>query len=214
LVKNFRGWALSDIVLEQMETGKPYPIKGMWIQTNNFLACAAGEPRRHYEAIRKLDFNVVVDLFMTPTAQAVADIVLPAGTFPEKDSADHQNIQGDTGYCASGMQYPLRFLESFEPLRLISRDNLKGSKSSKVLKRAVRWPLAVFPNAERLKSQCKEGKLQRVDGILYLGSPSVESSRFPGAASNLGVVGIVQIDSQNLSPPSVHRWTPFPDFSL
>ena len=39
-----------------------------------------------YEAIRKLDFNVVVDLFMTPTAQAVADIVLPAGTFPEKDS--------------------------------------------------------------------------------------------------------------------------------
>ena len=86
LVKNFRGWALSDIVLEQMETGDPYPIKGMWIQTNNFLACAAGEPRRHYEAIRKLDFNVVVDLFMTPTAQAVADIVLPAGTFPEKDS--------------------------------------------------------------------------------------------------------------------------------
>jgi anaerobic selenocysteine-containing dehydrogenase len=86
LVKNFRAWALSDMVLEQMETGKPYPIKGLWCQTNNFMACTAQDPKRHYEAVRKLEFNVVVDTFMTPTAQAIADIVLPAGTFPEKDS--------------------------------------------------------------------------------------------------------------------------------
>ncbi|MFC1933316.1 molybdopterin-dependent oxidoreductase [Chloroflexota bacterium] len=86
LVKNFRAWAQPDLILEQMETGKPYPIKGFWCQTNNFMACTAQDPRRHYEAIRKLDFNVVVDLFMTPTAQAIADIVLPAGSFPEKDS--------------------------------------------------------------------------------------------------------------------------------
>ena len=86
LVKNFRSWALSDMVLEQMETGKPYPIKGLWCQTNNFMANTAQDPRRHYEAVRKLEFNVVVDTFMTPTAQAIADIVLPAATFPEKDS--------------------------------------------------------------------------------------------------------------------------------
>ena len=86
LVKNFRAWALSDCVLEQMETGKPYPIKGLWCQTNNFLGNTAQDTKRHYEAVRKLDFNVVVDTFMTPTAQAIADIVLPAGTFPEKDT--------------------------------------------------------------------------------------------------------------------------------
>jgi anaerobic selenocysteine-containing dehydrogenase len=86
LVKNFRAWAQPDTVLEQIETGKPYPIKGFWCQTNNFMANTAQDPWRHYEAIRKLDFNVVVDLFMTPTAQAIADIVLPAATFPEKDS--------------------------------------------------------------------------------------------------------------------------------
>jgi anaerobic selenocysteine-containing dehydrogenase len=86
LVKNFRSWALSDMVLEQMETGNPYPIKGLWCQTNNFMANTAQDPKRHYEAVRKLEFNVVVDTFMTPTAQAIADIVLPAGTFPEKDS--------------------------------------------------------------------------------------------------------------------------------
>ncbi len=86
LVKNFRAWAQPDMVLEQMETGNPYPIKGFWCQTNNFMANTAQDPRRHYEAVRKLEFNVVVDLFMTPTAQAVADIVLPAASFPEKDS--------------------------------------------------------------------------------------------------------------------------------
>ncbi len=87
LVKNFRSWAMSDDVLEQMETGKPYPIKGLWCQTNNFLAGTAQDPRRHYEAVRKLEFNVVVDTFMTPTAQAIADIVLPAAAITEKDSA-------------------------------------------------------------------------------------------------------------------------------
>ena len=87
LVKNFRSWAMSDDVLEQMETGKPYPIKGLWCQTNNFIAGTAQDPRRHYEAVRKLEFNVVVDTFMTPTAQAIADIVLPAAAITEKDSA-------------------------------------------------------------------------------------------------------------------------------
>jgi anaerobic selenocysteine-containing dehydrogenase len=86
LVKNFRAWAQPDLVLEQMETGLPYPIKGLWLQTNNFLANTAQDPKRHYEAVRKLEFNVVVDTFMTPTAQAIADIVLPAATFAEKDS--------------------------------------------------------------------------------------------------------------------------------
>lgn len=37
------------------------------------------------EALKKLDFVVAVDLFMTPTAQ-LADVVLPAASFLEKDS--------------------------------------------------------------------------------------------------------------------------------
>jgi len=86
LVKNFRAWAQPDLVLEQIETGRPYPIKGFWCQTNNFMANTAQEPERHYKAVSKLDFNVVVDLFMTPTAQAIADIVLPAASIAEKDS--------------------------------------------------------------------------------------------------------------------------------
>ena len=86
LVKNFRAWALSDSILEQMESGKPYPIKGLWLFTNNFMACTGQDPKRHYEAVKNLEFNVVVDVFMTPTAQAIADIVLPGASFAEKDS--------------------------------------------------------------------------------------------------------------------------------
>ena len=86
LVKNFRAWAQEDAIIEQMETGKPYPIHGLWIQASNPLANQAQDTRRHYEAAKKLDFIAVVDTFMTPTAQLLADIVLPAASFPEKDS--------------------------------------------------------------------------------------------------------------------------------
>jgi anaerobic selenocysteine-containing dehydrogenase len=72
-------------VIDQMLTGRPYPIKASWIQgTNTFVTEA--DPRRVYEAFHKIDFNVVVDLFMTPTALAFADIVLPAVSYAEKDS--------------------------------------------------------------------------------------------------------------------------------
>ncbi len=85
-VKNFRAWVQPDVLIEQMETGKPYPVKAAWIQTSNVIGGQAAEPRRHYEALKKLDFIVYVDLFQTPTSMAVADIFLPAATFPEKNS--------------------------------------------------------------------------------------------------------------------------------
>ena len=86
LVMRSRALSSPDTVLEQIFTGKPYPIKGAWIQTNNALAGMAAEPQKWHEALKKLEFVVVVDLFMTPTAVACADIVLPAATFLEKDS--------------------------------------------------------------------------------------------------------------------------------
>jgi len=74
-----------DEVLFAMESGEPYPIKASWNQTNNFLACMAADPKRVIPIYKNLEFNVVVDLFMTPTAVALADIVLPAATFTERD---------------------------------------------------------------------------------------------------------------------------------
>ncbi len=74
-----------DAVIDQMLTGKPYPIKASWIQTTNTFVCGAADSRRTYQAFKGLDFNVVVDLFMTPSVMAFADIVLPAAMYPERD---------------------------------------------------------------------------------------------------------------------------------
>ena len=62
------GRVATEATAEQILTGKPYPIKAAWIQGTNPIAGNAAEPKKVYAALRKLDFVVVVDLFMTPTA--------------------------------------------------------------------------------------------------------------------------------------------------
>lgn len=73
-----------DMLLNAMETGKPYPIKATWMLTNNPITCMGAEPQRILPALQSMDFNVVVDIFMTPTALAVADVILPAASFAER----------------------------------------------------------------------------------------------------------------------------------
>lgn len=73
-----------DDMLAAMETGKPYPIRGTWIIGANPIACMGAESERVLAALRRMDFNVVNDLFMTPTIMACADVVLPVATFCEK----------------------------------------------------------------------------------------------------------------------------------
>jgi len=86
MIKGFRGWVQPDVLIEQMETGKPYPVKAAWIQTSNIIGGQAADPKRHYEAMKKLDFIVCIDLFQTPTTMALADIILPAVSIAEKES--------------------------------------------------------------------------------------------------------------------------------
>jgi anaerobic selenocysteine-containing dehydrogenase len=62
--------------------GEPYPVKAMFVMAANpVLTCANSNVVE--EALRKLDFLAVADIFMTPTVK-LADIVLPACTFLEK----------------------------------------------------------------------------------------------------------------------------------
>ncbi len=73
-----------DALLEAMETGEPYPIKAMFMMQNNAIACMGAQPQRILPALQKMEFNVVVDLFLTPTALACADVLLPAACFAER----------------------------------------------------------------------------------------------------------------------------------
>jgi anaerobic selenocysteine-containing dehydrogenase len=86
LLRNFRGWGQPDRAVEQMLSGDPYPIKACWIQTTNMLGGQAADTKMHYEALKAMEFNVVVDLFPNPTTMAAADIILPAATIAEKES--------------------------------------------------------------------------------------------------------------------------------
>jgi anaerobic selenocysteine-containing dehydrogenase len=70
---------LSAIIDEQ-----PYPIRAVGIFGSNPLLTWANS-RRVYEAFRKVNFMVVSDLVMTPTA-ALADIVLPVTSYLETDA--------------------------------------------------------------------------------------------------------------------------------
>ncbi len=67
---------------DQVLSGKPYPIKAL-IVTGGNPALTMPESNKTVEAIKKLDFVVVINPFMTETAE-LAHIVLPACTFLEK----------------------------------------------------------------------------------------------------------------------------------
>jgi thiosulfate reductase/polysulfide reductase chain A len=70
-------------MLQAMREGTPYPIKAFLVFGNNTLTTYANT-KLVYESLMKLDFMVCADLFMTPTAE-LADIVLPAASWPELD---------------------------------------------------------------------------------------------------------------------------------
>ncbi len=73
-----------DVVLDVLESGKPYQIHlGYFNSTNIVDGAIAAQPRRWKEALKKLDFMVCSDTFMNPTAMALADVFLPLSTFAE-----------------------------------------------------------------------------------------------------------------------------------
>lgn len=71
-------------IMEAAITGKPYPIKCAFFHGANALMSWPNSGRV-YEAISKMELVVVMDQFMTPTAE-LADIVLPAASWLEIDN--------------------------------------------------------------------------------------------------------------------------------
>jgi anaerobic selenocysteine-containing dehydrogenase len=88
--------------------GKPYPLKALIVNGGN-PAVTLPDSRRVQEAMKKLDFMVVMDPFMTPTAE-LADIVLPACTFLEKSGVGY--VYG----VNTGIPYALLRKKVIEPI--------------------------------------------------------------------------------------------------
>ena len=85
LIKMGSQECVTDDYIRCLETGEPYPIKVAWMQTTNPLACTGVDAKRTLAAHMNIDTIVVVDLFMTPTAMALADYFLPACTYAERN---------------------------------------------------------------------------------------------------------------------------------
>ena len=79
--------------LESIITGKPYPLRVLFFVAYNPMVAAANT-RKVYEALKKVDFMAISELYMTPTAE-LADIVLPAKMWLERDEIQLQ--QADWG---------------------------------------------------------------------------------------------------------------------
>jgi len=83
-------WAMRDnyipyqAMIKAIIEEKPYPIKAVFFVLSNPLH-SYPNASEVYQALMKLDFMVVSEIFMTPTA-ALADIVLPAATGAEHDA--------------------------------------------------------------------------------------------------------------------------------
>jgi len=71
------------LTLQEMLEEAGTTIRGMYIVGEN-LAWSAADASAAMEALKRLDFLVVQDLFMTETAE-LADIVLPSASYAEKD---------------------------------------------------------------------------------------------------------------------------------
>jgi anaerobic selenocysteine-containing dehydrogenase len=82
----------------------PYAVKAAYMQCTNPLLGQA-DSRNTFDALSKLDFLAVSEIFMTPTA-ALADIVLPAATHFEFN---------DIGHCGLGHGYILARPKIVEP---------------------------------------------------------------------------------------------------
>ena len=95
---------------------EPYPVRAMMVMAANpALICVNSNVVQ--TALRKLDFLVVADIFMNPTAE-LADIVLPACTFLEQTRVVTYDIHADHGWnSTSRLALSLKAVEPVGRLR-------------------------------------------------------------------------------------------------
>lgn len=85
-----------DLVLHAMETGQPYPVRALIVEATNPLLTYADTHRVH-RALKGLDLIVVLDYYLTPTAQ-LADYVLPAAGAIERPTFQAHGGVGNIAY--------------------------------------------------------------------------------------------------------------------
>lgn len=170
--------ASADKLLEAMETGEPFPIKMMYLCSTNPIANMGAASKRIYEAYKTIDFIVVCDLFLTPTAVALADIFLPVSMGCEREGlrgwytplrAISRVIETDTrsdeelmlgiGKILNPEKFPWNTIEEFD--EYVMNGNLNTMPLPQMTFKELQEKVFVYPKFEYEKY--KTGKL-RADG--------------------------------------------------
>jgi anaerobic selenocysteine-containing dehydrogenase len=73
-------------VFDAMLTGKPYPVKGFFCCSTNYVMTHPN-PKKQWEAFKKLDFLLTVEWMWTPMAE-IADLILPTTHWVEENAVD------------------------------------------------------------------------------------------------------------------------------
>ncbi len=97
-----QGFVHCALAVDAMLEGKPYPLRAIYCTTGNPVVNMQNS-KKMWRALKNLDLLVVADFFMQPTAE-LADYVLPASTWLEKDDmGDFPNLMY-TNYIAAGQK--------------------------------------------------------------------------------------------------------------
>jgi len=83
-------------------TGEPYPVRAVLVHGSNPLLTQEDPSGLVEKALRQVEFLVVSDMFLTPTAQ-LADLVLPAATYLEKDDVNLRPVT-NRGYLSCSVR--------------------------------------------------------------------------------------------------------------
>lgn len=144
------GWAYDQIV-EGIHAGK---IKGLWVLATNGSHSWIHQ-ERYREAMEKLDYLVVQDMYSTTETAQQADLVLPAAGWAEKDGV-FINSERRIGLVKKVAQAPGEALSDFNIFKLISHYWGVGEQFKK-------WssPEEVFS----MLTQLSEGQACDISGI-------------------------------------------------
>jgi anaerobic dimethyl sulfoxide reductase subunit A len=152
-----------DAILKGKEGGYPFDVKFAWFVNNNFLN-QLGNTNKSAEALKKLDYMVCSELWMTPTAR-YADIILPVASIAEKNDITRPWPSGPyytfnnkaiepLGECKSD----LRIAEELSNRLDFGEDEfVKYPKVDRILKTLVKMPADTRKDIRDYKKYKKEG---------------------------------------------------------
>ncbi|MFX1258183.1 MAG: molybdopterin-dependent oxidoreductase [Promethearchaeota archaeon] len=174
LIKRVHINKIFDAIAKGKNGGYPFDPKFAWFVNNNFLN-QLGNANKSAEALKKLDFMVLADLFLTPTAR-YADIVLPAASAAEKNDITRPWPSGPyftyvnkaiepLGECKSDLTIAEELAEK------LGIQNFGHYEENKVLKSFIR----MRPDTQKAMPKPKDYKLYKERGIhrLKLDEPIV-----------------------------------------